>query len=80
MSAQGMSFSRFVAVLAAGALFGFGLALQADRFAFRQSDELAALAGVNVDIGVTENDPGDIEQAARETRRVTAPGALAVGV
>ena len=27
MSAQGMSFSRFVAVLAAGALFGFGLAL-----------------------------------------------------
>ena len=27
MSAQGMSLSRFVAVLAAGALFGFGLAL-----------------------------------------------------
>ena len=27
MSAQAMSFSRFVAVLAAGALFGFGLAL-----------------------------------------------------
>ena len=27
MSAQGMSVSRFVAVLAAGALFGFGLAL-----------------------------------------------------
>jgi uncharacterized membrane protein YedE/YeeE len=27
MSAQGMSLSRFVAVLAAGALFGFGLAI-----------------------------------------------------
>ncbi|MPN45750.1 hypothetical protein SDC9_193321 [bioreactor metagenome] len=58
--------------------FGLRAALQADRLAFRQGDELAFLFGPDVGVAIAENDLGDIELTAGEILRIAPPGAVAM--
>ena len=53
--------------------------LQADRFAFRQGDEFVVFIGADVDVGVAEKRPGDIEEVAGKAAAIAAPGPVAVG-
>ena len=52
---------------------------QLDRLAFRQGDEFVVFIGPDIDIGVAEQRPGDIEEVAGKTAAVAAPRPVAVG-
>ena len=60
--------------------FSVGAALQANRFAFRQGDEVTLFIRPDFGVGITKDDARDIERPAAVTVGMLAPGAVAVGV